>query len=406
MLSNSQAERLARLANRLEVGRLAFIGDARQLGAVEAGKPFEVLQQSEATATIDRNVRARSDYLQAAAQAANAGRIGDAFEALRERVRETPDAMARSAVSDWLARQPGERETTLIMTSGRRLMAEVNQRVQAGLLAEGALGSRGIETIVRDRVHVTREELRHWRTYSTGMIVEVRAGPAARAIGLEAGDYRVTGIDQRTGKVRLEDERKRETELKPDKLPKRADDAIRLAEERRIALHEGEKIRWTDNDKDRGLLNADVARILGIDGTGVKIRNAQGIEMMLAHGDPMLKRLDLAYAMNTHQLQGATANQVIAVADSRETNLNTARLFLVNVTRPRDELTLYVDSAERYARAIARNAGDKTSALETIGLVQLPPREAIVKPAAPQVEPVRRNDKQPPVRERQLELGR
>jgi conjugative relaxase-like TrwC/TraI family protein len=44
MISNDQVLKLTALAERLEVGKLAFVGDKRQLGAIDAGKPFEVLQ--------------------------------------------------------------------------------------------------------------------------------------------------------------------------------------------------------------------------------------------------------------------------------------------------------------------------------------------------------------------------
>lgn len=47
------------IANRLEVGRLALVGDTRQLGAVEAGKPFEQIQaDGHAVAEMPENLRA------------------------------------------------------------------------------------------------------------------------------------------------------------------------------------------------------------------------------------------------------------------------------------------------------------------------------------------------------------
>jgi ATP-dependent exoDNAse (exonuclease V) alpha subunit len=78
----------------------------------------------------------------------------------------------------------------------------------------------------------------------------------------------------------------------------------------------------------------------------------------------MLKRLDLAYALNAHMAQGLTSDRGIAVMDSRERNLANQKTFLVTVTRLRDSLTLVVDNAGRLGAAIARNAGEKSSALE------------------------------------------
>ena len=46
MVGNADKEKLVRLANLLELGRFASIGDRKQLGAVDAGKPFDVMQQA------------------------------------------------------------------------------------------------------------------------------------------------------------------------------------------------------------------------------------------------------------------------------------------------------------------------------------------------------------------------
>ncbi|NRD91056.1 hypothetical protein C8024_18785 [Sphingopyxis sp. BSNA05] len=46
MVSNVEKEKLVRLANLLEVDRLVMIGDKKQLGAVDAGKPFALVQAS------------------------------------------------------------------------------------------------------------------------------------------------------------------------------------------------------------------------------------------------------------------------------------------------------------------------------------------------------------------------
>ena len=84
-------------------------------------------------------------------------------------------------------------------------------------------------------------------------------------------------------------------------------------------------------------------------------------------GDPMLSRLDLAYALNMHMAQGITTDKAITVMSSQERNLSNQRLFNVGVTRVRDELTMVIDDKEKLERQLDNNAGNKTSALETIG---------------------------------------
>ena len=65
------------------------MGDARQLGAVEAGKPFALaLTSGTETARMDSNLRARSDTLKRAQTAAQEGRTGEALGHLKDHVIE------------------------------------------------------------------------------------------------------------------------------------------------------------------------------------------------------------------------------------------------------------------------------------------------------------------------------
>lgn len=93
--------------------------------------------------------------------------------------------------------------------------------------------------------------------------------------------------------------------------------------------------------------------------------------------------------------------------DSSEKQLTSAKLFLVNATRPRDALTLVIDNHDRVASRLEGNSGDKFSALEIIsGLSALSPpvrpgereavaagiaaRTAAAKPAEPARQPPER----------------
>ena len=374
MLSNDQALKLAALANRLEVGRLAFVGDKRQLGAVEAGKPFEVLHASgTATALMTENLRARDPLILQASALANDGRPGLALDLLGQRITAVPQskgAVADVAAARWLGLASEDRGRTLLMTSGRRLMGEVNAQVQAGLVADGTLRGQGLALTILDKATTSREQERSTRSYEPGMRIEFNRDVPGQ--GIARGTATITAVDHAKGTVTLDRDGKQQM-FKPGKLQTNRDEnAVRLGREREIRIHEGDRIRWTDNDRTRGLYNADTARVLGIGRGGVTIANATGVRVTLPHGDPMLSRLDLGYAMNTHQLQGATADRAIAVASASEANLANGRLFLVNITRARDSLEIIVDDPARYARAIERNPGDKTSALETLGeLAQL-----------------------------------
>ncbi len=367
MVGNADKEKLVRLANLLELDRFASIGDRKQLGAVDAGKPFDLMQQAGAeTATMNRNIRARDKTLKLAQSAAQGGHIEEALRHLGAHVVEVGEGAALEAAAVWLALAPDERERTAIYASGRKLRAQVNEAVQAGLKANGELGLPGLQIDTLSRVSTTREELRHAATYAPGMIVEVDRGNSAQA--LRPGTYTVVEVDQRREQVTLANARGRTLAFRPDRLrPQGEFDPLRLYETKPLELHAGDRIRWTDTDHKRGLLNADQAKIAAVTRDAVRLTTSSGIEQELSRDDPMLRRLDLAYALNAHMAQGLTSDRGIAVMDSRERNLSNQQTFLVTITRLRDGLTLFVDNSARLEAAVERNTGMKRSALETVG---------------------------------------
>ncbi|UVI40781.1 MobF family relaxase [Qipengyuania spongiae] len=366
MVGNADKEKLVRLANLLQLDRFASIGDRKQLGAVDAGKPFDVmLQAGVETAIMNTNLRARDKALRDAQYAAQGGNIDEALRHLGPHVVASGNTAAVDAAAAWLSLSPAEREVTAIYASGRNLRGQVNDAVQTGLKANGELGPGSLRLTVLSRVNLTREEMRYSRSYAAGMVLEVDR--RQRGQGLQKGRYDVIETDHARERVMLQNERGKRFEFRPGQMrPQGEQDPLRLFEVRPLEIHDGDRIRWTATDHKRGLLNADQARIVAVDAKGVMVKTSLGAEHRLGLADPMLERLNLAYALNAHMAQGLTSDRGIAVMDSRERNLANQQTFLVTITRLRDGLTLFVDNAGKLEAAVERNPGMKRSALETV----------------------------------------
>jgi len=252
---------------------------------------------------------------------------------------------------------------------------------------------------VLDRVNITREEQIYVKSYEPGAIVSLSRGIAGQK--LAPGEYRIIGSDriQQTVTVRGFDGRNRI--FRPGRLsPGRNEDSIRVYRERPLELRAGDRLRWGDNDKQRGLYNAAIARVLSVDPAGsITVETPEKIVMTLVPTDPMLRTVDLGYALNAHMAQGVTADRGIAVMDSQEKHLANERLALVTLTRVRDDLIPVVDNHAALDRAIAGNRGDKTSALEIAGAIAgdagaisspMPPPAAASRPSAPSPPEIQR----------------
>ena len=372
LVANKPMNDLVTIANQLGVSRLVMIGDRAQLQPIDAGKAFSLVQaHGPDMASMDVSLRQRSEHMKAVATLTRVGHFGGAFRVLGDRVVNAGADYREAAGRKWLELSAEERAKTALYASGRETRAFLNDFVQAGLRADGALRGDGLAISRIETVNVTREELRYPHTYHRGQLLDVISH--SRPGGLEAGHYRVAEVTT-SGRVVLRDEDGRRHSFRPDRLDhtdKRG--AITLAERETIRIHEGERIRWTANDKPRGLLNSAEAEILRISDQGVEVRTASGEHLALAPGDRMLARIGLAYAINMHQAQGMTTDNGIGVMHSAERNLSNQRLTHVMATRVRDDITLYTNDRDQLLRAIEGNPGDKASALEHIGAKSVEP---------------------------------
>ena len=358
-------ERLVRLANMVEVTRLVLVGDTRQLGAVDAGKPFERSQQAgHATAHLTENLRSRSEQMKTVTAALERGEVGSAFAVLRPATVEVArDKVPLTAARMWAALPTAERESTLLLASGRAMRSAANVAAQSELKMAGELSGPAMTLTVLDRVTVTREGARQERAYQVGRVVDIRTdlpsqqlarGTRGLVVGVERGQVVLRMAD---GSHRL---------FLPDRLPRNLKhDAVTVYALKQIELQTGDRIRWTDNDHARDMLNAGLARVEAVGERSLTISSlVDGSVHELGKGDRMLERLDLAYALNVHAAQGVTTDHGIVMMSAAERRLASEKSLLVAVTRIADQATLVVDSGRDLERAVMRNPGEKTSAMD------------------------------------------
>ncbi|MFC4194694.1 MobF family relaxase [Novosphingobium lubricantis] len=377
MVSSHDMLRLTTLAEQLDLAKAPFMGDRQQLSAIEQGKMFAVSQASgQATVRMDENIRQKnSPLLLAVAGLSNEGHAGLALELLAAhgRVIEAgPDHVARAAEL-WLSLTPEKREATAIFTAGRADRAEINTRVQAGLLKEGTLTGAGVALTTLQSANAAREELRFASTYRTGQVVEARMD--VREIGLGRGEYQVSEV-RKDGKVVLERDGKRKI-IDPDRInPDHRFDRLGLYEQKQVRIHDGETVFWRDKDAGRDIAKSTYATVLEARAEGIRVELADKRQLVLAPGDPMLRRLDLGYALNAHMAQGMTKPEAIEVISSAQRNLATQRTQNVLNTRATDDMVVVTNNLDSLKQQLDRTPGNKTSALEVTGKVEVEPRHS------------------------------
>ena len=195
LASTRQMHNLMKISEALTPGRLALVGDSKQLDAVDAGVPFRQLQHGGMeTAVMDQIMRQRDPDLKAAVLDALEGKPAEALDKLGEDILEAPrHELGTIAAQRWLMLDADARERTGLMAPTHALRDEINEVVRADLKRDGLL--RGQEAMIErlDPLRHTIAEKEMAGTYLPGHVMiferdpraaDIRAGIADRVIAV------------------------------------------------------------------------------------------------------------------------------------------------------------------------------------------------------------------------------
>ena len=367
LASTVQARDLLRIAGALRVPKLVLVGDAKQLDAVDAGKPFAQLQAAGMkTAVMDEILRQRDPDLKAAVEASLAGEIGKAFDRLGANVAEVKaDNIAGAVAAHWLKLSQDERERTGVMAPSHALREGINGHIRERLVREGRIAGPAMETQRLVSKGYTNAEKSLAANYAAGDVVAFHR-PYKR-IGVAKGEERrVAGVDRKERAVLLEAPGGGTVAWKPSEIGGRQG-GTEVYRRESIELRAGDRTRWTRNDKGLGLVNSGAAEVMGIRNGRVTFRLEDGRRLTLTPGDPQLRHLDRAWCSTVHAFQGRTVDRVIAAMEANHPALTTQKAFYVEISRARDRAELVTDDAAALKERLEAITGERFSALEGIG---------------------------------------
>jgi flagellar biosynthesis GTPase FlhF len=328
--------------------RVLLIGDTRQHQGVEAGRPFEQLQEAGMwTAKLDEIVRQKDPALKSAVELLAKGQTTAALEMLQyqNRVREIPNPQERiQTIARTYAESPSN---TLIVSPDNASRRELNAAVRQELRAIGNLAPEDHSM----RVLVQRQEMtgaeRAWANhYEVHDIVRYARG--SKATGIEAGTYgAVVGINPATNLLSVEKSSGELATYDPRRLT-----GVSVYREIGREFSVGDRIQFTAPDKSLGVANRDLAVIETITPDGRITCRLEG-NRQIEFSPSEHRHFDHGYAVTSHSAQGLTAERVLIHADTGiHPGLLNSRFGYVSVSRASHEATIYTNDS---ARLSARN---------------------------------------------------
>jgi conjugative relaxase-like TrwC/TraI family protein len=344
-----------------EQDRVIFVGDTHQHQGVEAGRPFQQLQEAGMhTALLDEIIRQKDPALKQVVEQLAHGQVQEAIENLTRqgRVHEIANREERlEAIAKAYAERPDQ---TLVVSPDNRSRQEINERIHRELQSNGRVEQQEH----RVTVPVPRQEMtgadRQWvAQYETGDIVRYTRG--SQAVGVETGEYvHVTGLDREQNLLTVQRENGQQLTYDPHRLY-----GVSVYREAEREFSVGDRVQFTAPYRDEHIANRQLGTVEKIDAEGnLQIRLDSGRNAHFnIHEHP---HLDYGYAVTSHSSQGATADRVLVHVDTEQAHeqLVNSRLAYVSVSRGRYDAQIYTNDAEKLGEELSRDIS-KQSALDT-----------------------------------------
>jgi len=338
--------------------RVLLVGDTRQHEAVEAGRPYQQLQEAGIqTARLDEIVRQKDPALKEVVEQLARGNVRGAIERLdtQGRVHEISDRDERlREIAREYATKP---EGTLVVSPDNESRMEINRIIHREMQAREQVDTQEHKT----RVLVARQEItgadRQWAAqYEAGDVVRYTRG--SKTHGIEAGEYaRVERANEKENLVTVKRENGEQVSYDPRRLH-----GVTLYHETERAFGRGDRVQFTAPNREQHIANRELGTIEKIDDSGnLQLRFDSG--RTIAFNIKENPHLDYGYAVTSHSSQGQTADRVLVHVDTEQAGekLVNRRLAYVAISRGRYDAQIYTNDKGHLAEQLSRDASHQSA---------------------------------------------
>ncbi|HEU5403417.1 MAG TPA: MobF family relaxase [Terriglobales bacterium] len=341
--------------------RVLLIGDTRQHQGVDAGKPFEQLQEAGMrTAQLDQIMRQKDPELLKAVEhlSNNETAIGVEMLSQQGRITEIVDPQQRiAAIAKSYAERP---ENTLIVSPDNASRRAINQAVRRELQALGVVD----KTDRPMRVLTPRNDMtgadREWANrYEAGDVLHYTRG--SKEHGIEPRSYaQVVATNPKENLVTIQKPDGQQVTYDPSRLR-----GIATYREIDREFATGEKIQFTSPNRNLQVANRDLGTIQQIDENGkITVRMDGAKDRIVRFDVNQMRHFDHGYAVTSHSSQGLTSERVLVNMDTEvHPELINSRFAYVSVSRASHDAQIYTNNASSLGDSLSQQVA-KASAVD------------------------------------------
>ena len=340
--------------------RVLVIGDTGQHQGVDAGRPFQQMQEAGMqTSRLDTIMRQKDPELLRAVEHLAANETEKGIALLAEQGRVTQLAVAPERITAIARDYAAKPENTIIISPDNKSRQQINEAVRGELLKNGTLAEDGRQFLtLSHRSDMTGPDRTWAAMYKSGDVVQYERG--SKAEGIERGSLAVVrSIDAASNQVRVELRDGSTVTYDPRRVY-----GVNVFRETSREFATGDRLQFTALNKELGISNRDIGTVTKMEPDRLTVLT-DGKEQRSVSFDPKeFRHYDHGYAVTSHSAQGLTTDRVIAHidTDSSRSLINT-RLAYVAISRASEDARIYTNNAETLGQRLSTEV-TKTAALD------------------------------------------
>jgi conjugative relaxase-like TrwC/TraI family protein len=340
--------------------RVLLVGDTRQHQGVDAGKPFEQMQQAGMqTSQLDQIMRQKDPELLRVVEhfAKNETAVGVGLLKQQGRVTEIPDNAQRiEAIAKDYAAKP---ENTLVVSPDNASRRDINDAIRTELKSSGVVSKDDHQMdVLTQRSELTNVDREWAANYQQGDILYYTRG--SKEHGIEPRAYAtVSSVDAAANRITVSKDDGKQVTYDPERLS-----GITAYREISRDFAQGDRIQFTSTNRELGVSNRDLGTIDRIDGKQIDVKMDGEKERTVSFDSAKMRHFDHGYAVTSHSSQGLTTDRVLVNMDTTvHPELINTRFAYVSVSRASQDARIYTNDAGTLGERLSTDV-TKTSAID------------------------------------------
>lgn len=380
-------------------GRMVSSGDTAQLQAISTGQPFRLVQQRSAIDTVVmQEIVRQTPALRPAIESIIAGQVETSLRQVdevsphqvprqggawvpdnsvmeirapkKEQDQEqnnpvaseqtlTPEqlALVRTDIieairDDWMGRTPEAQQQTLVVAELNADRHAINEAIHAARHEKGDTGPEERTFTVLEPLRVPDNVLRAVETFAeyTGAVAM-----------MNERYWTVAEVNTEDAVVTLRNADGESVLISPQQ---NTSQDISLFTPRDLTLSQGDRVRFTRSDTDRGYVANSLWEVAGFtDEDAIRFRLGDQEKVVDPQAMTEDRHIDLAYALTVYGVQGASERFAIALTGTEGGRKIMASLesTYVTLSRAKEHVQVYTDNLQDWQQQVRQSDGGKTA---------------------------------------------